>query len=64
MKAVIKAIEYHLPENILTNQDLATEFPEWSVEKIEEKTGIAQRNISGDGECSTIKGVMNNIRHP
>lgn len=57
MKAFIKAIEYYLPNNILTNMDLASEFPEWSVEKIEEKTGIAQRNISGDGECSSDLGV-------
>ena len=33
MKAYIKAIDYYLPETILTNEDLVKEFPEWSVDK-------------------------------
>ncbi len=53
IRAVIKGIEYHLPEGRLTNSDLATEFPEWSVEKIEQKTGIAERRIVAPDECSS-----------
>lgn len=45
MYAVIKAIEYYLPEKILTNEQLALVFPDWSAEKILEKTGISQRHI-------------------
>ena len=53
IRAVIKGIEYHLPEGRLTNSDLATQFPEWSVEKIEQKTGIAERRIVAPDECSS-----------
>ena len=57
MKATIAAIAYHLPENSLTNEQLAREFPEWDVQKIEEKTGIAERWIAGEDECSSDLGV-------
>src|SRR5437764_533733 len=57
MDAVIKAIEYHLPEHVLTNQDLAAEYPDWSIDKIEEKTGISNRHIAGGKECSSDLGV-------
>ena len=53
IRSVIKGIEYYLPEGRLTNSDLATQFPEWSVEKIEQKTGIAERRIAAPDECSS-----------
>jgi 3-oxoacyl-[acyl-carrier-protein] synthase III len=57
MTAFIKAIEYNLPDGLLTNEMLAAEFPEWSVEKIEEKTGIIERRIASVNECSSDIGV-------
>lgn len=45
MYAAIKAIEYYLPEKVLTNESLAHDFPEWPAEKIFEKTGISKRHI-------------------
>ena len=57
MQAVIKAIEYHLPERSLTNSQLVSEFPEWTTEKIEEKIGIAERRIAAQDECSSDLGV-------
>lgn len=57
MHAQLAAIAYHLPEQVLTNAMLAEEFPEWSVEKIEEKTGIASRHIAGKDECSSDLAV-------
>jgi 3-oxoacyl-[acyl-carrier-protein] synthase-3 len=57
MKATVAAVEYHFPEHCLTNEQLAAEFPEWSVQKIEEKTGIAERWIAAEGECSSDLGV-------
>ncbi|MDQ3813968.1 MAG: 3-oxoacyl-ACP synthase, partial [Armatimonadota bacterium] len=53
MQAAVKAIEYYLPERVLTNSQLAAEFPEWTVEKIEEKTGIVDRHIAAAEECSS-----------
>jgi len=58
MKAIIKGIEYYLPEQVLTNKQLAFEFPAWSVEKIEEKTGIVQRHVARDDECASDLGVL------
>jgi 3-oxoacyl-[acyl-carrier-protein] synthase-3 len=52
-KAYIKAIAYHLPEKILTNRQIAEEFPEWTVEKIDKKIGIKQRHITADGETAS-----------
>ena len=57
MKATVAAVEYHFPKHCLTNEQLAREFPEWSVEKIEEKTGIAERWIAAEGECSSDLGT-------
>jgi 3-oxoacyl-[acyl-carrier-protein] synthase III len=57
MKAGLAAIEYHFPAHCLTNEELAGEFPEWSIEKIEEKTGIAERWIAAEGECSSDLGA-------
>jgi len=52
MGAAITAIEYHLPDRLLTNADLAAEYPDWSVGKIEAKTGIKTRHIAGPDETS------------
>jgi 3-oxoacyl-[acyl-carrier-protein] synthase III len=57
MQAVISAIEYDLPEGQLTNEMLGAEYPEWSVEKIEEKIGIDVRRITAKDECASDMGV-------
>jgi 3-oxoacyl-[acyl-carrier-protein] synthase-3 len=53
VSAQIQAIEYYLPRNLVTNQDLAAEYPDWSVDKIQSKTGILERHIAGPDECSS-----------
>lgn len=57
MKSSIKAISYYLPEYKLTNDELSSEFPEWSVQKISEKTGIYNRYISAPEVCSSDLGI-------
>ena len=52
-RAYIKAIAYNLPEGILTNAEIARDFPEWTEEKIEKKIGIKQRHIVRDGETAS-----------
>lgn len=42
----IAAIEYYLPKNILTNEDIANEFPEWNAEKITAKIGVESRHVA------------------
>lgn len=51
--AAIAAIEYHLPAQALSTADLAAQFPEWSVAKIDEKTGIHTRHLAAPGECAS-----------
>ena len=57
MQAVITAIEYFLPSKVVSTADLSREFPEWSVEKIDQKTGIQQRHIAAQEECSSDLAV-------
>lgn len=50
-------IAYYLPEGALDNAALVVEFPEWTDEKIREKTGIASRRIARADECSSDLAV-------
>lgn len=52
-KAYIKAVSQYLPETILTNEKLLAEFPEWSVEKVASKIGIAERRIAAEDEFAS-----------
>jgi len=47
----IKGISYYLPEKVIANEQLASEFPEWTVDKIADKIGIKNRHIAA--ECET-----------
>ena len=57
MHATLRAIEYHLPTKVVTTADLAAEFPQWSAEKIEQKTGIGERHLAAPDECSSDLAV-------
>lgn len=51
-EAYIKAISYHLPERIVTNEELVKDFPEWTVEKIAGKIGVSSRHVAADNETA------------
>lgn len=55
--SAIKSIEYILPNKTLTNDMLVNDFPDWSIEKIYEKTGIKQRHITSSDICASDLGV-------
>jgi 3-oxoacyl-[acyl-carrier-protein] synthase-3 len=55
--ATIQALEHHLPERRVTNDDLAALYPGWTAQKIYEKTGIRERRVVGDGEHASDLGV-------
>jgi 3-oxoacyl-[acyl-carrier-protein] synthase-3 len=55
--AAIGPIAIHLPERVETNADLAAEFPEWNLDLIYAKTGIAARHIAGPDECASDLAV-------
>ena len=52
-KAYIKDIAYYLPKQVLTNEQIAQAFPEWSAEKVANKVGITERHIAADDETAT-----------
>lgn len=57
MRATIRSIAYHLPETVVTSDDLAAEFPDWSVANIERKVGIRARHVVSNGECASDLAV-------
>jgi 3-oxoacyl-[acyl-carrier-protein] synthase-3 len=57
MRAQIAAIEYYLPETVLTNDDLAQLYPAWPARLVEEKTGIKTRHIAGEDETAADMAI-------
>jgi 3-oxoacyl-[acyl-carrier-protein] synthase-3 len=57
MHGMIRHIEYFLPDKVLSTEDLTSAFPEWSVEKIDAKTGIHDRHIAAATECASDLAV-------
>jgi len=45
-------LEYYLPEKILTNQEIAEEYPGWNILQFEKNVGIRSRHIAGENETS------------
>lgn len=52
MNAYIKGISYYLPENIVTNEELVKDFPEWDAEKVTKKVGVMQRHLAAENETA------------
>lgn len=50
--AYLQAISYYYPEKCLTNEDITRLHPEWSADKISNKTGIYKRYLSADAETA------------
>lgn len=50
--ARIAAIATHLPDRVLTNEELASLYPTWPAEKILDKTGIRERRIAAPDETA------------
>ncbi|WP_316632833.1 ketoacyl-ACP synthase III [uncultured Flavobacterium sp.] len=53
MEAYIKHISYYLPTEVLTNDDIVNQFPEWDNEKIIQKIGVQSRNITRNDEFTS-----------
>ncbi|MDR3171665.1 MAG: ketoacyl-ACP synthase III [Treponema sp.] len=58
MKTYITALDYYLPQRVLTNEDLAQEFSEWEAEKIAGKVGIHRRHIAAQDETATDMAIQ------
>ena len=57
LHAAITAIEYYLPDEVLTNDQLAEEYPELPAARITAKTGIRERHIAAPEECTSDLAV-------
>ena len=53
----ILAIEYAIPEKLLTNDELASLYTTWTAEKIEKKTGIKLRHVVTENETAADLGI-------
>ena len=62
MSAFIKGISYYLPEKVLTNEEIASNFPEWSVDKIISKIGIAKRHVVKEDETASDLAIEASIK--
>jgi 3-oxoacyl-[acyl-carrier-protein] synthase-3 len=56
MRVAIEAIEYALPERIVTNADLERENPGWNMARLLERTGVEERRIAAAGETALDLG--------
>ncbi len=52
MGSAIKTISYSLPKNIISNNDLEKQFPDWDGSKIENKVGIRERYVVAENETA------------
>src|SRR4051794_27296298 len=52
-RASVAAIGLALPDAVLDNEELASEYSGWSADKIFAKTGIRSRRIAAPGECAS-----------
>jgi len=52
MTVFIRSIAYHLPDRVVTNEDLVAMNPHWNAETLFKKTGIRQRHVAAVGETS------------
>ncbi len=57
MASSVVGIATFLPEKKLKNTDLALEFPDWTADKILEKTGIETRGLASKEECASDLGI-------
>lgn len=56
--AAIGPISVHYPAKAESNADLDKEFPDWGIDLIYSKTGIANRYVAAEDECSSDLAVQ------
>jgi 3-oxoacyl-[acyl-carrier-protein] synthase-3 len=50
--ARLKDIAVYLPDAVLSNDELASLYPEWPADKILKKTGISERRVAAEGQTA------------
>ncbi len=56
MRVSIESIEYALPDQIVTNDDLVREYPGWDMKRLVERTGVEERRIATANETAVDLG--------
>jgi 3-oxoacyl-[acyl-carrier-protein] synthase-3 len=56
VEAYIAGIACHLPEGVVSNEELQAENPDWDLARLEKKVGIRQRHIAAPGETASDLG--------
>lgn len=51
-RGAIQDIEVCLPAQVLTNEDLDREHPEWNISSAADRSGVRQRHVVSDGETA------------
>jgi 3-oxoacyl-[acyl-carrier-protein] synthase-3 len=57
LNARVRALEFHLPEQTLTTEQLEAECPDWQARKVDAMTGIEERHLAAPGECASDLAV-------
>lgn len=52
MNSYIEAISTFLPANIVTNEDLVREYPDWNMSQLEKRSGVNSRHIADKYETA------------
>lgn len=58
MTILIRKIEYALPANTVTNDQLRAEFPHWNMAQLEDRTGVLSRHVASSGETALDLAVL------
>lgn len=48
----IADVTYYLPERVVTNDELALQYPSWDMERVQNRAGIFSRHIAGSDETA------------
>lgn len=57
MHAAIETVEFLLPARTETSEELARRHPDWSLDKLAERTGVRARQIASEDECASDLAV-------
>lgn len=52
MRLLIEDIEVHLPTQVITNEDLAQENPDWDMARVVPRSGVLRRHVAAPGETA------------
>lgn len=53
----IADIAYHLPERVVTNDELSRLHPEWDMDRVEARAGVLTRHVAAEGETALDLGA-------